>query len=1034
MITDQNQEQIRNYDINFIRQQQIMQQQQMQQQQIQPQHLQQQQLQQQQLMQQQLMQQQFMQQQQFMNSPHAFDNGMSPAFKNQFNAADLDFSSDDELLDDVVPRRKPTETEALAEFLRLTGPEDLDPPASQKKKKNSLFSFKKQNKKDKSRNTDNNPNRPKHIPLITENDGHYIPNGVMTPTSPGLVSPTKGPNPNDIPLGGMSMMSPEEQMLMQQSTPQPGQKKPRKKTNSQLLEEFLKASNQTKQFMNQIQQINNSENQQKQHIMGYSGMKDSQVQQQPMRQSVFLQQQQFQQQQDPDEEDLEYQPSPMPTQQHSYMNQGMPNMAGMTPVSSTTTSSSSNGDRKPNSRHPPRSSSMVISHFLINQQGMEPYEVQQRMDEYALGINENGEIISDEDELLEEENFFSDDDEDLFSEEDSEVIRNTRHNAEMRPENCSFIDDPIPKSRSTKTVQFCEEVGEISDSDYYDDDEEYDYENDYYDDYEDEILPQPQPHMQNQSVSTGTSMEDMPKTTAQPMPQQPATASPMNKPVQATANAKTTTQKHVIHKTKLKDEDSNKEVKGGYNMVSLPPPEMATLEITYNPEEAELEEAEKELMQQELHERNERRRSNVPPPNKNGPPPKRGPPESGRRMRDQRPISMSVNMKNLPSYHKHHQQNQEGQGPKQPYPQNQPRPRRRHVQIQTRKPHLRSTSVQTDPEATKEYEALVEELNAASTEKNATIESLQEEVSKYRVSSQKLSDELKLAQERYQKTAEENKNLIKISDEKQVQFDNLSAQAYTKIQDLVVSQQKLLRERHAMENEIIKLREELKKAKAFINQNLFNAAAVNSPKVTPKATPKKNGALQANITDVSHIANTTAATTTAANVAVTAAANGQSPSTSVPVEGIPQPPQPSQPQPQPPQSSQQIQLQKQQQKQQQMQQMQQMQQQIQQMQQQMQQQQQQQQKIKSPMMDSMGITQSMTPPLSASSSPSIYAQKLKNTGSPALAAMAARNMVNRVNSASPKPSIHSVQSLEVSESLIANVGTVNDNDEVKPSV
>jgi len=124
------------------------------------------------------------------------------------------------------------------------------------------------------------------------------------------------------------------------------------------------------------------------------------------------------------------------------------------------------------------------------------------MDEYALGINENGEIISDDDEIDDDEDFFSDDD-DYFSEEDSVVIRNTRHNAEMRPENCSFINDPIPKARTNKTVQFCEEVGEISDSDYYYEDSDYENEASYYDDEDEEdINPQPQPQMQNK--------EDMP--------------------------------------------------------------------------------------------------------------------------------------------------------------------------------------------------------------------------------------------------------------------------------------------------------------------------------------------------------------------------------------------------------------------------------------------------------------------------------------------------------------------------------------------
>jgi len=453
-------------------------------------------------------------------------------------------------------------------------------------------------------------------------------------------------------------------------------------------------------------------------------------------------------------------------------------------------------------------------------------------------------------------------------------------------------------------------------------------------------------------------MEDMPNVNVpQPIPQQQSQQpqpQPQPQPLQSQSQSQPSMNnkpngKH-IHKTKLKDEDSNNEVKNNYNMVSLPPPEMSTLEITYTSEEAELEEAERELMQQQQQEkeRNERRRSNGPngpngPIGPNGPNGPNGPPPQirnmgrggGRAVRDssKRPISLSVNMKNLPSYHKHHSNN-ENTGTKPPSS-NQQRPRRRHVQIQTRKPHLRSTSSQTDPEATKEYEALVEELNAASTEKNATIESLQEEVKKYRVSSQKLSDELKLAQERYQTLAEErdalvekNKKLHKASEEKQVQFDNLSAQAYTKIQDLVVSQQKLFRERHAMESEILKLREELKKAKSILGQN-YPDAVIDSPSITPSTNIEK--------------------------------VNG-TPNISSPIVH----------------------------------------------------QQQQQMKIGSPSITNKNIvTQSLTPPLSATSSPGIYAQKMKNN----------RNMINPNRISSPAPKVQNVEN-EIAQSNEPNSNNV----------
>jgi type II secretory pathway pseudopilin PulG/allophanate hydrolase subunit 1 len=1032
-------------DPNFIRQQQMLQQQQ------------------QFMQQQQLMQQQ----QQYMNSPHGFNNGMGPGFNaGQFNGVDLDLSSDEELLDDVVPRRKPTETEALAEFLRRTGPEE--PPAnSQKKKKNSIFSFKKQNKKDKSKNNNDMANRPKHIPLMGENENNG--NGIYSPSPNNMNNgPGNGPSPNGMSMNGQMNMnmninplSPEENRMMMPSPPSqhqhiPGQNQNRrKKTDSQILEESLKTSNQMKQYMRQIQQITEQENQKKMSMMGYpSDFHQNQRKSLIQTQSAFLQQQQL------EDDDIDYPQAPVPIQPAPFMPpppQPMSDMNGMSNANNNNVNTSGNAnvsgngndngngeERKRNSRHPPRTSSMVISHFLINQQGMEPYEVQQRMDELAFGITENGEIISDhgeeeEEEIEGDEDFFSDDDDDYFSEEDSEVIRNTRINAEMRPEDYSFINEPIPKARTNKTVQFCEEVGEISDSDYYYEDS--DYENEAYiddneeDEDEEQINPQPQPQMQN--------MEDMPNTNApQPMPQQGAQGSlpPSKQGPQGQGQNKTTVtgkngQKHIIHKSKLKDEDSKNETQTTYNMVSLPPPEMSTIEITYTSEEAELEEAAKELQQLEEeeqqkkqqksqqmpppppHDRGDRRRSNVPPQARNGPPRNSGRGGRGKRDPSQRPISMSVNMKNLPSYHKHHPQ--DGQPPK-PYPQNQPRPRRRHVQIQTRKPHLHHTGIQTDPEATKEYEALVEELNAASTEKNATIESLQEEVNKYRISSQKLSDELKSAQESYQKTAEErdallekNKELMKMSDDKQVQFDNLSAQAYTKIQDLVLSQQKLLRERHAMENEIMKLREELKRAKAFINQNYSNGngngnANVNNANVNPSSMGMGSPAVMA--TQASAVTMGSPATkpiNLSQKKSSVASVSSSANSTPVLMEG----------------GNDASLMKKQQQQQQQMQL--QMQMQMQQMKMLQQQQQQQQMKMNSPSL----TAQSMTPPLSATSSPGIYAQKIKNNGNP----IAHHNMMGpkRVASPTPKP-VQIVQGVQGVQGV--DVEIANANIEVQPSV
>ena len=1186
-------------DSNFIRQQQYLQQQQY-------------------MKQQQLMQQQ----QQYMNTPHGFNNkGMGSGFnKGHFKGAnELDLSSDEELLDEIVPRRKPTETEALAEFLRRTGPEE--PPANnqQKKKKNSIFSFKKQSKKDKTKKNNNNnndmTNRPKHVPLIAENDGK----GLYSPNNPN-----NGSNSNGMAMGGMNVASmnmnmninnmnnmnninnmnmnnininplspeenrimvesPEEARLMQslqvkrQPQPIPGQNqnRPRRKTDSKILEESLKTSNQMKQYMKQIQQIE-AEKQKKMNMnmMEYPSefQQNAQKKSFVQTQSVFLQQQQL------DDDEFDFPQVPMPNHQRSsFLSNSHP--IGMSSISSSmsnsiddslgsinnmspilgNTSPILNGlngeERKRNSRHPPRSSSMVISQLLINQQGLEPYEVQQRMDELAFGITEDGEILSDyeEDNILEDEDFFSDDDEDYFSEEDSEVIRNTRHNAEMRPENCSFINDPIPKAHTNKTVQFSEEVGEISDSDYYY--EESDYDNDAYDDdddgYDDDeeeeekinLQPRPQQkiqlHVQNEDMmliiatmkdvpsisalqslppqtvdaststtttttttstittSTSTSTISLPSkpspppTTLPPAPPteqkvtpsltqsqssshpQPETQTPTltqiqspSKPPSPQSQSQSSTQtqtqtqsssqtqekevvtglngqKHIVHKSKLKDEDSNDETKSANNIISLPPPEMSTLEITS--EDAELEEASRELEQLEIEElekqskqpqplptspqeRSDRRRSNAPSSGRNSSSSRnvdRNGSGSNRGMKDQsqRPISLSVNMKNVPSYHKNHPQENEGQQPPRSYPPNQsrPRPRRRHVQIQTRKPHLHHTGVQTDPEATKEYEALVEELSAASTEKNATIESLQEEVSRYHISSQKLSNELKLAQERYQKTAEErdalaekNKELIKTGEEKQAQFDNLSAQAYTKIQDLVLSQQKLLRERHAMENEIMKLREELKKAKNFINQT-YSSPSIGSSAVQGtmgSQIPSKPINLQQKKSSISSTIS----------------------STSLLMEGggegsLSRKQQKQQQQQQQLQQMQMQQMKMQQQQQQQQQiQMQQMQQmkmqqkqqqqqiQMQQMQQMKKQQQQKQQQMKmnssysqhNP--DKNSILQNMTPPLSATSSPGVYAQRVKNNDSP-LTSHNIMSPTTRIASPSSAKSVQVVQGIQ----------------------
>ncbi|KAG4087189.1 hypothetical protein H8356DRAFT_1731443, partial [Neocallimastix lanati (nom. inval.)] len=119
---------------------------------------------------------------------------MNPAFNssqssfNSFGGAgfrDESFDEDSDL-DDFLdgPKRKPTETEALADFLKNTGPDMLGTPQSpidsqSKKKRGSLFKFKKGKKKEKKpsalseeiSNNSSNGNAPKHTPIVINYPG-----------------------------------------------------------------------------------------------------------------------------------------------------------------------------------------------------------------------------------------------------------------------------------------------------------------------------------------------------------------------------------------------------------------------------------------------------------------------------------------------------------------------------------------------------------------------------------------------------------------------------------------------------------------------------------------------------------------------------------------------------------------------------------------------------------------------------------------------------------------------------------------------
>jgi len=156
----------------------------------------------------------------FNNSQSSFNSFGNGGFRDE----SFDDDSDLEDLFDGPPKRKQTETEALADFLKNTGPDMLGGPVTGnldspngKKKRGSLFKFKKGKKKEKKPSTlseeigsgssspSSHNNTPKHTPIVinypgSENQPNLNSNASSQQNNANNAGPGFPPNPNVPPM------------------------------------------------------------------------------------------------------------------------------------------------------------------------------------------------------------------------------------------------------------------------------------------------------------------------------------------------------------------------------------------------------------------------------------------------------------------------------------------------------------------------------------------------------------------------------------------------------------------------------------------------------------------------------------------------------------------------------------------------------------------------------------------------------------------------------------------------------------------
>jgi hypothetical protein len=849
------------------------------------------------------------------NSSYEFNpmmkmNSNYSASQSSFNSfggfRDESFDDDDDFDDILEPKqRKQTETEALADFLKNTGPDMLGPPISPagsiegKKKRGSLFKFKKGKKKEKKPSTlseeigsgsnspPSNGNTPKHTPIVinypgAENQPNLNPNSnsssqqnVMGNSSiPNqFVMNNNGPNPNVPPMpngfnnlkssgsvsslnslqgnGSPYIMSLKNRQEIPESPLHEGGPRFNNFQNSNLMQQqqlqmqaqnmsmAQKAQGENFPYSNKpgmIMTHNNGSNSDLSIQSPITGPQDPRIMNKmknmnqqhnnPMSNSVSSSVS--------NSGSMNNQPNKnmMNNINVSIMNNVPPNDAEISPsvknhivenLENLTIERNSNVDDLDEDEPRPRlnaapmtmnnqvnnNNNTDLSSFLPNKTIVEVEEIKQPQPQpqaasTTVEDESNGNGYYDQG-LLDDD----DDDDDYFSESDSELIRNTRFNANMVGDEFYYdksFDSPIqrpPPDPNRKTVQFNDDVKRISHVEYVSDDEK-----EYFSDEGPKNERPPPPQHRNNNARREHRLTGSHGLRGPPPPR--------DHDRDRDRDRERDRDRDRDHRMRMSERRSsrhgppapmrqninrvlNNQKQTVNNRVTLPPPQMGEITVTNSMpgiEDYELEELENDTS---------------PTGNKNPPPSNPPPPvpfdknalKNLDNLRTSTPPPANFGKLSANKARHHMSQPPPASGNNSNAPPLRVRPKVRHVQIQTRRINSHNVAVQTT--------SYVEDINTifkGDVEKSTNVEVLQNEIVNYREIIKRMNDELRdIKRENQQLTSDyrqmrhEREKMIETNKRKEIEFDDLSSRAHKKLKELIEDRQQLLSEKERLQSE-----------------------------------------------------------------------------------------------------------------------------------------------------------------------------------------------------------------------------------------
>ncbi|ORX41718.1 hypothetical protein BCR36DRAFT_587826 [Piromyces finnis] len=839
-------------------------------------------------------------------------NSSQTSFNSFGGFRDESFEEDSDFEDflEQPKQRKQTETEALADFLKNTGPDMLGgPPASPagsiegKKKRGSLFKFKKGKKKEKkpsalseeigsgSSSPPSNVNTPKHTPIVihypgaenqpnlnsgqnnTSNSGSQQ-NTMYNPNVPNqFVMNNNGPNPNVPPMptgfnnlkssgsvssinslqgnGSPYVMSLKNKPDIPESPLHEGGPRFNNFQNSNLMSQQLQAQNMP---MNQKPQGDNFPYNKPGMMTAHSNGSNGDLSiQSPITGPQDPRKMNKMKGMNPQDQYRISQhigsamnsPSNSTSNSGSMNNQPKPNMMNNISVSTINNGPTNDTEVSPSVKNRivenlenlsiernnnydeldedeprPRINAAPMSmnnnnmdnnnndlnSLLPNKTIVEVGEVKQtpppQQPQAASTLeedNNNGNSYYDQG-LLDDE-----DEDDYFSESDSELIRNTRFNANMVGDEFYYdksFDSPIerpPPDPNRKTVQFNDNVKRISHVEYVSDDEQG-----FFSD-EEPRHERPPPQHRNNNARREHRLTGSHGLRGPPPPRD-----------HDRDHDRDRDREHRIRMSERRSSRHgpppmrqnltrvlNNQKQTINNRVTLPPPQMG--EITVTNSMPGIEDYELEELEDENPPRIDSGNKNPPPTN---PPP---------------PVPFDKNtLKNLdnirtstpppanfgkiaPNKVRHHMSqpppatNSNGNAP----PPLRVRPKVRHVQIQTRRVNNHNVAVQTTS-----YIEDISTIFKGDVEKSINVEILQNELINYREIIKRMNDELRdIKRENQQLTSDyrqmrhEREKMIENNKRKEIEFDDLSSRAHKKLKELIEDRQQLLDEKEKLQND-----------------------------------------------------------------------------------------------------------------------------------------------------------------------------------------------------------------------------------------